>query len=243
MLSSVARYADDSVGLEKALRLLQALCTTIIGLSVSSGAATTQWAQTRSELALGRRYFRLLKWHSCWSVAYQKFNEQQAPAGRLLEVGKWSFLGLYFFLEMPTITNAMGVTSYSWGRMLEDEALTCWFYGIAFSIALSLYQLFELSFGATAQKTVPKEKPATEEEKTAVSQSEKHSAVKKAEEDRKMASSKIYTQLTIDCCDLLIPGAAIGWVPAPEAIVGVAQSISSAIAIRQIWDGIRSTAV
>ncbi|KAK3721476.1 hypothetical protein LTR37_003032 [Vermiconidia calcicola] len=116
---------------------------------------------------------------------------------------------------MPTITNAMGVTSYSWGPMLEDEALACWFYGIAFSIALSVYQLFELFFGATAEKIVPKEKPAPEE-KPAVSQNEKQSAVKKAEEDRKKASSIVYTQLTIDCCDLLIPGAAIGWIPVPE---------------------------
>ena len=52
---------------------------------------------------LGRRYFRLLKWQPCWNSAYQAITREQPASKKLLEVTKWSFLGMYFFLEMFTI--------------------------------------------------------------------------------------------------------------------------------------------
>ena len=53
-----------------------------------------------------RRYFRLLKWHPCWQTAYASLIQEQEGTRRLLKVVKWSFLGLYFFLEMFTIVDA-----------------------------------------------------------------------------------------------------------------------------------------
>jgi hypothetical protein len=52
MLSSTVRFADDAAGLEKTLRLIQGLCTTVIGLVTSTDSAAP-WRQARSQLALG----------------------------------------------------------------------------------------------------------------------------------------------------------------------------------------------
>jgi len=46
---------------------------------------------------------------------------------------------------------------------------------------------------------------------------------------------QLYTPLIIDCCDLLIPGSAVGWIPVSSVTVGVASSISSIIVGQQIW--------
>ena len=46
---------------------------------------------------------------------------------------------------------------------------------------------------------------------------------------------ELYTSLLIDSCDILIPGSAVGWLPASSVTVGVASSISSVIVGRQIW--------
>lgn len=54
----------------------------------------------------GRRYFRLLKWHSCWNAAYAILNGDEEDAmAKLLAVCNYSVLGLYYFLEMPTIVS------------------------------------------------------------------------------------------------------------------------------------------
>lgn len=51
----------------------------------------------------GRRYFRLLKWQPCWKKGLEAFHEgNDWPTRRALNVAKWSFLGMYFFLEMFT---------------------------------------------------------------------------------------------------------------------------------------------
>lgn len=54
MLSSTVRFLDDAAGLEKTLRLIQGLCTTIIGLAASTESVAS-WRQARSQLALGTK--------------------------------------------------------------------------------------------------------------------------------------------------------------------------------------------
>jgi chloramphenicol 3-O-phosphotransferase len=53
MLSSTARFADDAAGLEKALRLIQGLCTFMVGVTTSTERAAP-WRQARSQIALGK---------------------------------------------------------------------------------------------------------------------------------------------------------------------------------------------
>lgn len=133
MLSSAAKFADDAAGLEKTLRLLQGFCTAVAGLTLSIQDAAP-WRQARSQLAVGklrpcqrvihlveenahyhkkgRRYFRLLKWHSCWSVAHDRMRDDEQAFPKLLAVCNWSFLGLYYFIEMPTIVSQRSLAHF-----------------------------------------------------------------------------------------------------------------------------------
>lgn len=111
MLDSIVRFADDTAGLEKALRFFQGFCTLAVGL-VQSAEDVEFYVKLRAQFALGesvlcgndhsmrltevegRRYFRLLKWYPCWSNAYISINSEKQPLITALEITKWSFLGM-----------------------------------------------------------------------------------------------------------------------------------------------------
>lgn len=54
--------------------------------------------------------------------------------------------------------------------------------------------------------------------------------------------TQLYTNLIIDCCDILIPGSAVNWIPVSLVTVGVASSISSLIVGKQIWERVQMEA-
>lgn len=51
--------------------------------------------------------------------------------------------------------------------------------------------------------------------------------------------SQLYTNIVIDCCDILIPGSAVNWTPVSSVTVGIASSISSLIVGKQVWDRVQ----
>lgn len=128
----------------------------------------------------------------------------------------------------------MGITSYEWGPRLQNEALKCWFYGISWSILLGYSQLVMLFFSsgksAPSQDTGGKRAESEDEKESPESAKE---AARKAE--LQLARSRILTQLAIDHCDIFIPGSAVGWIPAGPVGVGTCQSISSVLAMQQVW--------
>lgn len=117
----------------------------------------------------------------------------------------------------------MGVTKYDWASTLQVEANKFWFYGTALSILLSLYQIL----CPPSEKSSSPAKPGDA----------------KSGQDEVAASSKvnpmILSQLTIDCFDVLAPGAALGWIPVPMLIVGITYVLSSAIAAQPIWQRVQ----
>jgi hypothetical protein len=50
---------------------------------------------------------------------------------------------------------------------------------------------------------------------------------------------QLYTNLVVDCCDILIPGSAVNWIPVSSVTVGIASSISSMIVGQQIWSRVQ----
>lgn len=48
-------------------------------------------------------------------------------------------------------------------------------------------------------------------------------------------SATLASSLVLDCCDILIPGSAVGWIAVDSVTVGIASCISSIIAGQQIW--------
>ena len=132
-------------------------------------------------------------------------------------------------------TNAMGMTSYDWATQLQHEALKCWFYGISFSIVLGYSQLFIFYFYSNKPTSDAKtdEKKGEKDEKTSA---EKAAAdLKQREAELSATWEKISVQLVIDCCDIFLPGSAVGWIAVGPVFVGTCQSISSLLAMRQVW--------
>lgn len=52
MLKAVVRFADDTAGLEKALRLFQSFCTIAVGLATTAEDLAF-WVELRAQFALG----------------------------------------------------------------------------------------------------------------------------------------------------------------------------------------------
>lgn len=123
----------------------------------------------------------------------------------------------------------MGVTTFGWGPRVQREANKCWFYSLVASILLSLVQLLLLNF-KTAERS-----DKTDEKETSRPQGKASSAGNPVPQN---AMSAICIQLVIDCCDLLLPGAAVGWTPdllASPLVVGVGSTISTTVSGSQIW--------
>jgi len=161
---------------------------------------------------------------------------------RLLEVMKWGFLCIYFFLEMSTITNVMGITSTTWGPSAIRESNKFWFYALVTSIILSLYEFWTIRFQSpTPDVKVPKETQGTNEKSPEI-KVDNSALDNQFLAEREGKRKQIYKQLVMDGCDLVIPGAAVGWISADPVTVGVAQSISTILAMRDMWIKIQSNA-
>ncbi|KAF2426164.1 hypothetical protein EJ08DRAFT_736495 [Tothia fuscella] len=261
MLQELSNFGNNAAALEKTLRLGQSLSQIAGGVAVSSKDAVTcniarsQFALSRQDHIklcqtgkadqTGRRFFRLHKWIDCWSSAHTHFySENSSSVEKMLETFKWSFHGMYFFLEMLTISNVMGLTATSWGPKVTIESNKFWFYGLVTSIILSLYHLWLSS----SLFDIPEKSSTTEEVeiKTGVKKSkmdivDEKSAARPVARRPPTNTSQIWKQLIIDGCDLFIPGSVVGWIPADAVTVGVAMAVSSFLAGRDIWIKVNST--
>jgi hypothetical protein len=219
-----ASTSHSTAGLEKTLRFLQGLSQIILAYTLSPTAAAP-WFQARKQFALGippplllqksslitcpgRRYLRFFKFIDAFAQASKAFNSSTGIAA-ILDVGKWSCLGIYLFLESCTITAAMEIhppstsTPTSWAPTLLLEANKFWLYALLFSLASSLLTLLS---------------PSKPQRSTSISPT--HPLAKK---------------ILTDACDLLIPGSITGWAPTSPAIVGAAMVVSTALGSEEIW--------
>src|ERR1700761_435862 len=125
----------------------------------------------------------------------------------------------------------MGMTSTTWGPSAIRESNKFWFYALVTSILLSLYELWAIGFQSpTTDVGVPEEAQDTKEESPEI-KVDKSSLTHQSLADKEGKRKQIYKQLVMDGCDLIIPGAAVGWVSADPVTVGVAQSISTILAM------------
>ncbi|KAL2430653.1 hypothetical protein ABEF95_012293 [Exophiala dermatitidis] len=257
MLGSIAKFTNDSVGLEKSLKFVQSVSQ--IGESIAAPYffEVTHWTLAKDQIGLARRYFRLFKWIDCFNAAqaeYASINNKpeikddkghaqksartssEDNVRQLLSVSKWSFLGIYLFMEMFTISNALSITSYSWGPALQIESLKFWFYSLAVSFVLGIYDLWLLSAAESeSQPSTSTSTPATENEKATTGAP----APQNTKDASAQLSSKrraIYKQIVQDGCDMLIPASIVGWVQLDPVTVGVAGSISALLGASDAWN-------
>lgn len=55
------------------------------------------------------------------------------------------------------------------------------------------------------------------------------------EQAQQKKKAETHQQLIIDFADLVIPGAAVGWIPVGPIVVGMASTVSTILTGRQIW--------
>ncbi len=109
----------------------------------------------------------------------------------------------------------MRATNFDWGHLLQAEANKCWVYAIAFSILLSLYQLYESLTSSPAAEQSSKDVSITQED-------EKAPKPAKPAKVAPVQYTDVCRQLLVDGCDLIIATSAAGWLIADEMKVGTA---------------------
>jgi hypothetical protein len=138
----------------------------------------------------------------------------------------------------------------------QTEALKLWFYALAVSVVLDLYEILVVySPGSTASSppqaaTAPAPAPASATSKgpPPVNEEKKHASRSTNAPSTAGAGAgadsfdfnaakrrSTYRQLIIDGCDLLIPGAAVGWLALDPITVGVAGTISALVGGSDAW--------
>lgn len=113
----------------------------------------------------------------------------------------------------------MNMTSSPILYSLQHHALQTWFIAISVSLLLSTYDYLNLHIHAVSPTL-----------STTTSSSSFPT------------NKQLYTTTLLDLCDILIPGSAVGWMPASSVTVGVTSSISSIIAGTQIWGRVQKEA-
>ncbi|KAJ9250759.1 hypothetical protein DTO280E4_1299 [Paecilomyces variotii] len=153
-----ANFTNHGIGLEKTLRLVQALAQ--VGAEVlvdTDEELAKRCAIAKGQLALSRRYFRFFKFFECFErvTALLSTTGQNDSIHTTLELGKWSCLGIYLVMEDLTILDAMGVYSTSWSDWVLLEAHKFWFCALSLSLLGSLWMLLVADKKASASKSSP----------------------------------------------------------------------------------------
>ncbi|KAL4808179.1 peroxisomal biogenesis factor 11 [Aspergillus unguis] len=216
-LKNLVTFTGQTAGLEKTLRLIQATAQ-VVGFTTANKLLAAQCLTARDQLALGRRYFRLLDFYGCFERVHFLLTTPSSGGTILsvMELAQYTFLGLYLFLENFTILHDMNVARVEWYTALMTEANKFWFYALVLSITRCI---FEILFPGPAPVANIKEKGSGKEKAKPV-RPPKWPLVKKA---------------VIDACDLTLPGSFIGWVPASGLQIGVGMVVSTLLAGHNVW--------
>lgn len=103
---------------------------------------------------------------------------------------------------------------------MMKHALEFWFYALATSCVLEAYKLI-----FPPQVAPP---PKTPRKKGAVAQ------------PTAQTQGRSILGLFHACCDILIPGSLLGWLPVDPLYVGIAGSVTSLLSILDVWNRVQS---
>ncbi|KAK6380607.1 hypothetical protein LTS17_004807 [Exophiala oligosperma] len=254
MFQSIARYTNDAVGIEKALKFVQSFAQVAEVIIASTPEELARWKTAKDQANIGRRYFRLFKWIDCWNTVYNLLTTYSSPPAasgdeksrknnhqdgiRLtLMMAKFSLLGIFLFMESFCIADAMHISHNSWAPWLQVESLKFWFYSLAVSVLLGLYDLVMLDSSPTPAEPVVSEKTKA---KVTVKTGRKKASTAVVETKPPSAQNQnkrqaILKGIVADSCDLLIPGSIVGWIPIDPVPVGIAGSLSAILGGSDAW--------
>ena len=123
--------------------------------------------------------------------------------------------------------HTMNIHPTPWAPSLQTEAYKFWFYGLSLSVLGSAWVLFSGATGigsGSASKT---------------SSRSKGSSKTNSLRNRRWSSTAM-KRIVIDACDLLIPGAFLGWTGVGKEVVGVGMVVSTMVSGRDLWRGVNA---
>ncbi|KAI1925903.1 hypothetical protein LOZ65_002715 [Ophidiomyces ophidiicola] len=242
-------YINTALGIENILRLLQALSQILATQPTVDVLEVEHWRILGRQFSLGRRYFRYFQFLTYFRNAWDTFSgkhESVSRRGRAalsIEVCMLSSYGIYLLLEAFTILDALGAHSTEWSRMMLVEANKFWFYAILFSILSNVWQII------CAQLTLDTSQLGGHEERRGGNASLNSSRSKKSKKsaaegsitgqskrtELHLKASSLTRNLIVNGCDLLMPGAFVGWIDVSPLVVSSAMVLSTVLVGRDRW--------
>ncbi|KAK5194596.1 hypothetical protein LTR92_005840 [Exophiala xenobiotica] len=264
MFQSVAKYTNDAGGIEKTLKLVQSFSQVAEVIVASTPKELAMWQTAKDQANIARRFFRLFKWIDCWTMCYNLIQGYTTPKqiagdekGKTIDQSredadsdtvrgflmsaKFSLLGIFLFMEMFCLTDAMHITHTSWALPLQIESLKYWFWSLAASALLGLYDLYLLESGPAETAETPMSEKIQQAKVTVKADGKERSTVvettKTVSLDPSRASRRqaILKGILADGCDMLIPVDICGWMPLGAVPVGIAGSISAVLGGSDVW--------
>ncbi|PGH15038.1 hypothetical protein AJ79_02720 [Helicocarpus griseus UAMH5409] len=255
LLKQFTNYTNSGLGLENFLRLVQSICQ-VVAASTASATEAEPWSIAWRNLALSRRYFRYFQFVNCFERAWSVFSGQDTSSTggyvlRTLDVGRWSCLGGYLFLEAFTILHALNIYPTHWAKQTLLESFKLWFYSMIFAMVGIIWQLLVPASspgssttkkptekeGAVVTKEVEKEKVISQgDDKADSTKTEKNRTITTTgDKDTTSNTTRLLTELVILCCDILIPGQTLGWIDVDFLTVSSAAVLSSLLMGKDKW--------
>ncbi|KAF7871938.1 uncharacterized protein EAF02_009043 [Botrytis sinoallii] len=251
VLKHAVDFASDAAGLEKTLRLIQALCQIcafyptvlgwiLLGLGIGMGRRSggveggvdakmqvqiveKLW-KARRELAVGRRYMRFFRFIKNFSKAWDSLLNEDGMR-MLINVGKSGFMGAYLDIL--------------WVYAIPLGPLHVLLKAINFVYRyLEGYGIFTiwLSTTDTTPKSNSQENIHDPDLATKTVDSTQIIAEHPGKNEKKgKFKTEILLKIIENAADLFQPGAGTGWIVSDRGIVGVMTVISTVLSSRDIW--------
>ncbi|PLB47699.1 hypothetical protein P170DRAFT_409935 [Aspergillus steynii IBT 23096] len=231
-ITQFANFTRSSAGLEKTLRLIQAVAQIVADVAADRTVAS-QWGLAKGQLALSRRFFRFFNFIDCFDrvagLLGGRVGGNEGALTLLIELARWSCLGGYFLLEDLTILHAMKIhpPKWTWNVTVLEEAYKLWFYALSLSLVGAVWSLLFTVSG-----------PSTGPGKGGKKGGKKNGKV--AGTSNQALRRTLLKRIVVDGCDLLIPGVFLGWLVVGDAVVGAAMVVSTLLAGRDVWGRVNS---
>ncbi|KAE8146848.1 hypothetical protein BDV25DRAFT_143300 [Aspergillus avenaceus] len=230
LIQQFANFTRTGAGLEKTLRLIQAIAQIAIELDIDP-LTRSQCMTAKTQIALTRRYFRFFGFIDCFTRVLGFLGDGNGSQGMfmtIIEVARWSCMGLYLVLEDSTILHAMNIHPAPWNMSILTEAYKFWFYALGLSVFGAIWCLLfsssqlEFSKGATAPKK----------------QDEKQKGKRDPSKDDSAYQAQrtaLWKRVVVDSCDLMIPGTFLGWLRIGDLGAGLGMVVSTVVSGGEVW--------
>ncbi|GAN01411.1 peroxisomal biogenesis factor 11 protein [Mucor ambiguus] len=221
-ITAFNKYLNVTNGREKLCRLVQYFARFYAFYLLKQGASKDtiqRWANLKSHLAIGRKFFRLLKPVELAQSSIKSLALAD-PVLRATQFVKFTSNFFYFTSEAFSLLDTINFYKLNDAKKVSDFGLKCWFLSLSASIISGLYQLKQLRVRAEALKS----------EKSAVN------ADVKGEQNKLVKEEQATTyQLCQDVVDICIPIGGLKWLNLDEGQIGIAGIITSAMAMNTQW--------